>query len=63
MKALVAIERVILTATWNMLANGEIYTDPGPDYYLRRDPDKARNRAVRQLKTLGYEVSLTPTSA
>lgn len=62
-KALVAIERVILTATWNMLANGEIYTDPGPDYYLRRDPDKARNRAVRQLKTLGYEVSLTPASA
>ncbi|MFF1252654.1 IS110 family transposase [Pseudarthrobacter sp. NPDC058329] len=62
-KALVAIERVILTATWNMLANGEIYIDPGPDYYLRRDPDKARNRAVRQLKTLGYEVSLTPASA
>lgn len=61
-KALVAIERVILTATWNMLANGEIYTDPGPDYYLRRDPDKARNRAVRQLKTLGYEVSLRPAS-
>lgn len=25
-KALVAIERVILTATWNMLANGEVYT-------------------------------------
>ncbi|MBT2588355.1 IS110 family transposase [Arthrobacter sp. ISL-95] len=61
-KALVAIERVILTATWNMLANGEIYTDLGADYYLRRDPDKARNRAVRQLKTLGYEVSLTPAS-
>ncbi|NKR18568.1 hypothetical protein A5N16_22860 [Arthrobacter sp. M6] len=45
-KALVAIERVILTTTWNMLANGEIYTDLGADYYLRRDPDKARNRAV-----------------
>jgi hypothetical protein len=46
-----------------MLTNGEIYTDPGADYYLRRDPDKARSRAVRQPKTLGYEVSLTPASA
>ncbi|MEV7136579.1 IS110 family transposase [Arthrobacter sp. NPDC093128] len=62
-KALVAIERIILTATWNMLTNGEVYTDPGADYYLRRDPDKARSRAVNQLKTLGYEVSLTRASA
>ena len=46
-----------------MLTNGEIYTDPGADHYLRRDPDKARSRAVRQPKTLGYEVSLTPASA
>jgi hypothetical protein len=55
--------RVILTATWNLLTNGEIYTDPGADYYLRRDPEQARSRAVRQLKTLGFEVSLTPASA
>lgn len=46
-----------------MLTNGAIYTDPGADYYLRRDPDQARNRAVRQLRTLGFEVSLTPASA
>lgn len=46
-----------------MLANGEIYTDLGVGYYFRRNPDKARNRAVRQLKTLGYEVSLTSASA
>ena len=62
-KALVAVERVILTATWNMLTNGEVYTDPGADYYIRRDPAQARNRAVRDLKTLGFEASLTPASA
>ena len=27
-KAIVAIEHAILTATWHMLANGEVYTDP-----------------------------------
>lgn len=43
--------------------NGEIYTDLGPDYYVRRDPEQARRRAVRQLKSLGYEVSLSPASA
>jgi transposase len=62
-KALVAIEHVILTAVWNMLTNGEVYADPGADYYLKRDPEQARSRAVRQLKTLGYDVSLTPAGA
>ena len=62
-KTLVAVEHVILTAVWNMLTNGEVFTDPGADYYLKRDPEQARSRAVRQLKTLGYEVSLTPACA
>ncbi|WP_434616634.1 IS110 family transposase [Arthrobacter sp. A5] len=62
-KAIVAIEHVILTATWHMLANGEIYQDPGADYYLKRDPEQAKSRAIRQLKTLGYEVSITPAAA
>jgi hypothetical protein len=35
MKALVAIEHTILTAAWHMLTNGELYQEPGPDYYTR----------------------------
>lgn len=62
-KAVVAIEHVILTATWNMLVNGEVYQDPGADYYLKRDPQQAKARALRQLKSLGFDVTLTPAAA
>lgn len=63
LKAIVAIEHNILTATWHMLANGEIYQEPGADYYLKREPEQAKSRAIRQLKTLGYEVNLAPVVA
>lgn len=58
--AVVAIEHAILTALWHMLRNGEAYTDPGGDYYTRLNPQKATNRAVRQLQSLGFTVTLTP---
>ena len=62
-KAVVAIEHTILNAVWHMLRNGEVYIDPGPDFYARLDPQKARNRALRQLRELGYEVTITPVAA
>jgi len=62
-KAVVAIEHVILTATWHMLVNGEVYQDPGADYYLQRDPQQAKAKALRQLKSLGFDVTLTPAAA
>lgn len=63
MKALVALEHSILTAVWNMLANGECYADPGSDHFISLDPDRAKNRALRQLKQLGYEVTITEVPA
>jgi transposase len=60
MKALVAVEHAMLVAAWNMLTNGEFYRDPGPDYYTRRVPAKTKTRAVRQLESLGYRVTLEP---
>jgi transposase len=62
-KALVAIEHAMLIAIWNMLTAGAPYRDPGPDYFSRLNPDRARNRALHQLRELGYEVSLCPTQA
>lgn len=62
-KAVVAIEHTILTAVWHMLRNGEVYADPGADYYARLDPQRATNRALRQLRELGYEVTITPVAA
>jgi len=42
-----------------MLRHGEFYNEPGGDFYTRRDPDKAKNRAIDQLKKLGYDVTVS----
>ena len=60
MKALVALEHAMLIAIWNMVNTGSYFTDPGGDFYSRLDPDKARNRAIDQLKRMGYAVTLDP---
>ncbi len=52
----------MLVAIWNMLGTGETYSDPGDDFYTRKNPDKAKNRAIEQLRNLGYTVTLEPTA-
>jgi transposase len=63
LKAVVAIEHTLLVIIWNMLSTGEIYVDLGTDYRQTRDPDKTRDRAIRRLQALGYDVEVTPTAA
>lgn len=62
-KALVAVEHSILTAAWHMLAYGECYTDPGADHFTRLNPSRAKNNAIKQLNSLGYDVTITPATA
>ena len=62
-KAVVAIEHTLLTLTWTMLTTGTLYDDPGPDYYTRRSPERAKNHAIHQLQALGYQVTLQPRGA
>ena len=59
-KAIVAVEHAILVAIWNMAQTGEFYAAPGPDFYTRLRPDSAKNRAIAQLRGLGYDVTLNP---
>ena len=53
----ISIFCAILIAIWNMLATGEFYNDPGYDFHSRLNPDKAKNRAIDQLRKMGYAVS------
>ena len=46
-----------------MANTGAEYNDPGADYYTRRDPKRARQRALDQLQHLGYHVTLNPVAA
>lgn len=58
LKALVAVEHAMLTAAWHMLTTGEFYKDPGDEFFLRRTPARTRARALGQLESLGYQVTL-----
>jgi transposase len=59
-KAIVALEHAMLTAAWHMLTTGVLYQDPGADYFSLRAPSKTKARAIRQLESLGYKVTIEP---
>jgi transposase len=63
MKAIVAVEHAILIIIWTMGNTGAEYSDPGADYYTRRDPERLRRHAMHQLQRLGYNVTLSPAAA
>jgi transposase len=46
-----------------MLSTGELYRDPGADYFTRQNPDRTTRRLVRQRKALGHHVTLEPLEA
>jgi len=60
LRALVAIEHDILTAVWHMLTHGEAYMPTAP---RPRNPNRTRDRALHDLKQLGYQVILQPEAA
>ena len=62
-KAVVALEHAMLVAVWNMLDTGTYYGDPGEDFFTRLNPDRAKNRALEQLRKMGYAVTLSPLAA
>ena len=62
-KAAGAVGHSILVIAWHLLTNDCDYQDLGGDFFVRRDADRARQRAVAQLQALGYQVTLQPTAA
>jgi transposase len=62
-KAAMAVGHSILVIAWHLLANDCDYQDLGGDFFVRRDADRARQRAVAQLQALGYRVTLEPLAA
>jgi len=62
-KATIAVCHSILTAAWHMLRTGQTYTDPGGDFFARRDPERTRKRLVYKLERLGYTVTLQTEAA
>lgn len=59
-RAIVAIEHTILVGAWHMIVRNEPWRDLGPDYYTRLKPQRSTARALATLRTLGYDVTLSP---
>ena len=43
-----------------MLTNGTLYKDPGRDYFDKRAKTAQTKRLVARLKSLGFDVQITP---
>lgn len=63
MKALVALQRTMITAVWHMLSTGQPYHDLGADYYTRRSPGRGLHRQIRALREAGYQIQPPATTA
>jgi transposase len=59
-KATVAVEHSILVAAFHILDRNLPYADLGADWFLRRnDPARHAERLARQIRNLGFEVTIT----
>jgi transposase len=61
-KAAVAVSHSILVIAWQLLTYDCDHQDLGGDYFVTRDAERARQRAVSQLQALGYQVQLHPAA-
>lgn len=53
-----------LTIVYHVLANPDItYVELGSDHFERLNQGAIERRAVKQLRNLGYDVTLTPLPA
>jgi transposase len=58
-RALVAVGHALLVVIYHVLKHGTEYSDLGPDYFDRLEPDRLRRYLVKRLRGLGYDVTLT----
>jgi transposase len=57
------VTQSMLVATWHILTTGEVYRDPGGDYFANRDPERQTRRLVAHLEKLGHVVTLEPATS
>jgi len=62
-KAAVAVAHDILIIAYHLLRDGVAFEELGADYYTKRNPERIKRRALKQLEDLGFEVSLTQKAA
>jgi len=59
----VAVGHTILVIVYQLLTDGTVYHDLGPQYFDGRERQQVERRLVRRLEALGNTVTLEPTAA
>jgi len=59
-QAIVATAHKILIIAYHLLRDGTPYLERGGEYFDQLHPERARNRLLKRLERLGWDVSLTP---
>ena len=62
-RAVIAVARTILQAAWHVLSKGVEYKERGGDYFDRQNSEQTKNKLIRRLERLGYEVEIKPKQA
>jgi hypothetical protein len=62
MKAKLAIARKLLVIVYHVLSSLKPYEEPKPGGHLSQSKQKRIQRHLRELRTLGLEVQITPIS-
>lgn len=63
-RAAVAVAHSILTIVYHLLKDPTLsFQELGGDFLLKRNKEQEQRRALKTLRTLGYEVVLTPVTA
>jgi transposase len=62
-KATIAVAHSILIRAYCLLRDGTTYTEPGADWFDRRQPAATEHRLVKRLERLGFRVHLEPLAA
>jgi len=58
-----AVAHTILITSYYLLTRHEVYHDEVPAQFQQRHHDHLRDRAIKQLQALGYEVSAVPKTS
>jgi transposase len=61
-KTIVAVAHTMLIIAYYMAQRQCTYQELGGDYFHRLNADSVKHRMVQKLRSLGYEVTLTPVS-
>jgi transposase len=62
-RALIAVAHAVVVTLYHMLTKGVDYTEPGPDYLVKRNPERELSQLRRRAVQLGYDLVAQPQAA